>query len=137
MRGPQDKDDHLMGGLYNLVMGDGHEMERGAMLLRILGIDNPGRFRDAWVETSDNGPVIAVYTRIGGGNREGYAEFIERNQANPHYIRDADDDFDSTYATFYFRTPDEWVESLSQVAQDPVDMSARWKTAIDSLGGDS
>lgn len=126
-----------MGGMYNLVMGDGHEGERGVMVMRILGIEYSGRFRDAWIEKGDDGPVIAIYTRNGGGNREDYEDVITAMQSNPHYLRDADDEFDPTYATFYFRVPDEWRDALEPMATEPIDMSARWKAAIAAIGGGS
>jgi len=42
-----------MGGLYNMVLGDGSEFGRGEVLLAILGSPNPGRICDAWVEKDD------------------------------------------------------------------------------------
>lgn len=137
-------------GLYDVVMGDGHQAERGALLLAVL--DNPvvARFRDAWVERGEDGPVIAVYTRQGGGNRECYCDEYGRSHAlasprecyakcnetlaaHPLYISDADDDFDATYATFRFRVPGEMREALADLARDPVDMSERWQEAIDRV----
>lgn len=126
-----------MSGLYNMALGDGREVQRGAAVLRMLGLtfEDTGRFRDAWVEKGENGPVIAIYTRNGGGNRNDYEEVIAAMQAHENYLRDADDEFDSTYATFYFTVPDEWCDSLAQVAIEPVDMSAKWRSAIDAMGG--
>ena len=118
-------------GLYDVVLGDGHQGERGAVLLAMLGNPGVGRFRDAWVEKGDDGePVIAVYTRIGGPNREDYAAVIDALAAHPQYIRDADDSFDATYATFWFRVPALARDALARVAVEPVDMSARWREAI-------
>lgn len=125
-----------MSGLYSQLMGDGREVERGKTALMVLGVMSFGRFRDAWVERGQDGkPVFAIYTRNGGGNRENWAETIGAMQANEHYLRDADDTFDSTYATFYFRVPVEWHEALAQVMIEPVDMSAKWLAAIDAIGG--
>ena len=137
--------------LYDLAVGDGHQRERGAVLLAVLGYPVVARFRDAWVEKSPDGPVIVIYTRQGGGNRECYCdEYEDRahvpeqcyaacNEAlteHPLYLRDADDSFDSTYATFYFRAPDdaEIRDALASIAQDPVDTDARWQQAIDRIG---
>lgn len=141
-----------MSGLYNLVMRDGGEVKRGTILLAML--DNPpvARFRDAWVENHDGEPVIAVYTRQGGGNRECYCDEYdgpghpdeqtscgsnEALQAHPMYLRDEDDEFDCTYATFYFRCPPQYRDELRkpEIMQAPVDMSERWKSAIDAIGG--
>lgn len=134
--------------LYEIAVADGHQRERGAVLLTILGHPVVARFRDAWVEKGDDGPVIAVYTRQGGGNRECfcneggdrahvpeqcYAACNEALAAHPLYLRDADDSFDATYATFYFRPPDEFRDALAEAAVEPVDMSERWQAAIDRV----
>lgn len=132
--------------MYDLVVGNGGQYQRGAALLAILGNPDPGRFRDAWVETGEGGePVIAIYTRNGGGNRECYctegdedygtctgcigAQFAQ----HPLHLRNADDDFDRTYATYYFRTPDEYREQLAAIAQEPVNMSEQWQALIAGL----
>lgn len=98
------------------------------VLLPMLGKhpDEYPRFRDCWAEPcewvlrEDGLPVIKssnieqqddaifVYTRVGGGNRESYEIDIEELQAMPEYIRDYDDPFDSTYATFVFAIPEKW-----------------------------
>lgn len=131
--------------LYELAVADGRQHERGAVLLAILGSPTVARLRDAWVEKSGDGPVIAVYTRQGGGNRECYcdsepgrahvpeqcyAACNEALQAHPLYLSDADDDFDGTYATFRFRVPEDFHEALTPVAVEPVNMSERWQEAI-------
>jgi hypothetical protein len=141
--------------MYHLVFGEEAASQRGSVLLGLLGFrsfDDVGRYRDAWVERGQDGrPVIAVYTRNGGGNRvcwraeEGEScdgtctGCVATNflPAHPLYLRDKDDGFDSTYATFYFRPPEEWVEALAEVAGDPVDTDQRWHDAIAAIGGDS
>lgn len=139
--------------LYEIAVADGRQQARGALLLAILGSPVVARFRDAWVEKSDDGPVIAIYTRQGGGNRECFCEsrngVIDAEQhvpgscyaacnealaAHPLYLRDADDDFDATYATFYFRAPGEARDILAEAAVEPVNMSERWQAAIDRMG---
>jgi hypothetical protein len=91
----------------------------------------PPRFREAWVETSPGGPVIALYLRQGGPNREGACEASNRElAAHPLYLRDTDDRLDRTYCTFYFTVPAECADQLSAIAVPPVDMSARWEEAI-------
>ncbi|MFJ9633701.1 hypothetical protein ACIRU8_39015 [Streptomyces sp. NPDC101175] len=122
--------------MYSLAVADGHQNARGAVLLAALGNPDPGRFRDAWVEKGDSGePVIVIYTRNGGGNREEYEDVIADLQAHPLYLRDADDDFDATYATFYFSAPAELRDQLQEIAQEPVDTSERWHAAIAALTG--
>jgi len=135
--------------MYELAVADGNQRERGAVLLGMLGDPVVARFRDAWVEKGEDGPVIAIYTRQGGGNRECYcdsepgrahvpgqchAACNEALAAHPLYLRDADDDFDATYATFYFRAPEQWREVLDGAAVEPVNMSERWQEAIDRIG---
>ena len=134
--------------LYEIAVADGNQRERGAVLLGMLGGPAVARFRDAWVEKDGGGPVIAVYTRQGGGHRECCcagpgrqhvpeqccAACNEALAAHPLYLRDADDDFDATYATFYFRGPEEWREVLAEAAVEPVNMSDRWKEAIARVG---
>lgn len=132
-------------------MADGNTPNRAAILLHVLGNPDPGRLRDAWVEKGDDGePTIAIYTRNGGGNRECYCDdyasqpdFVagtctgcvgDKFEALDGCFRAEDDDFDSTYRTYYFRVPAEYRDMLAEVATDPVDMSARWLAAIDAIG---
>lgn len=137
---------------YDLALGDENQVTRATLLLPVLGNPAFARYRDCWVEKSPGGPVIAVYTRQGGGKRECYCESRnatvvaeqhvpgnccaacnEALAAHPLYLRDADDDFDSTYATFYFRVPADHQEILAPAAVDPVSMSERWQAAIDRI----
>lgn len=129
------------GSMYAMVFGNGAE---GQYLLAALGFTSLrqiGRYRDAWIERSPDGlPWIAVYTRLGGANREDYAEVIEGLQDNEFYLVDRDDGFDNTYATFYFRMPDDLMTLFDETyptwrdeVQDPVDMDEMWKRAIEAL----
>lgn len=135
--------------MYELAVADGNQHERGAVLLGMLGGPVVARFRDPEPEKSADGPVIAVYTRQGGGNRECYcgsepdrahvpdqcyAACNEALAAHPLYLRDADDAFDRTYCTFYFRAPEQWREVLAEAAVEPVNMSGRWQEAINRIG---
>lgn len=142
--------------MYQLVFDGEGARDRGAVLLGLLGfttLGDVGRYRDAWVERDADGkPVIAIYTRNGGGNRRCTADALDLDDpcggtctgciathklpAHPQYLRDRDDSFDSTYATFYFAPPSEWVEALAEVAGDPVDTDKRWQDAIAAIGGD-
>lgn len=152
-------------GLYNMVLGNN---AAAPLVLAMLdrGEGYFGRFRDAWVEGREDGScVLAIYTRNGGGNREHYDDDKEpgpdcgctgciaecRLPADPLYLSDKDDDYDSTYATFYFKVPEDgeakiralaqkagvevpadW--SIRQLAVVPPDMQARWEAAIAALG---
>lgn len=153
--------------LYNAIFGVN---KTAPVVLHVLGLTTEavGRFRDAWFEKLPNGTIrAAVYTRNGGGNREHYG--LDANEegaepspsckctgctmsfalpAHPLYVEDGDDAFDSTYATIYFRLPDDvkakLVElgapedfDLASIAQDVVDSSERWLGAIDSIRYDT
>lgn len=116
-------------GLYNIL----HGMNPASMiLLRALGLRhhkfNPdgkwptGRFRD--IHISGEGDKIILFTRNGGGNRDCWdyegckdASTPETHDPgclvhvnwelteHPLYVKDYDDDFDSTYASFEFEVP--------------------------------
>ena len=62
------------------------------------------RFRDCFI-TDDNN--IAIYTRVGGGNRNsGYGE--EELYKDENFIKTYDDDYDTTYGTYEFKVPEKW-----------------------------
>lgn len=137
-------DEQGRGGLYNMLVPGG--FERAAVLLPIVGINPTAgsvfRLRDAWVEKDpDAGLVVHVYTRVGGGNREDYADIILALQHLPEYLRDADDSFDSTYASFWFKVPEggssaalaDITAALADIAVDPVDTGQRWKDMLAQL----
>ncbi len=90
--------------MYNMIHGVN---ETAPILLLAAGfrpeiVKHPGlRFRDCYC--NEDGTEIILYTRIGGGNREAHADTIEKLRGRPNYIRDEDDSFDETFASFYFR----------------------------------
>lgn len=78
---------------------------------------NLGRERGTALEEDENGdPVIVVHTRNGGGNRECWRDDCDGTCTGciqtdvipslPTYLRDEDDEGDSTYANNYFRPVD-------------------------------
>lgn len=101
--------------LYNVLFG---KNPLSGVILGMLELTESdcGRYRDCFITEGK----IAIYTRLGGGNRECFCDaqqvaeghsscfrrYIEKLQAHPNYLSDKDDDFDSTYATFYFSFPD-------------------------------
>lgn len=137
--------------LYNMVMGTNRTAPLVLALLDLTPGDC-GRFRDAWVEKNDAGQLrLAVYTRNGGGNREEYQGTFDALAEHPLWIRDEDDDFDCTYATIYFRAPEDALDrvkklaieqnvelpadwTLASVAQDAPNMAERWAAVIDAIG---
>lgn len=66
-------------------------------------------------EKAEKELAIYVYTRVGGGNRDDYEDQITEMQGHPNYIRDYDDDFDCTYATFVFSIPQEWQKDFDLI----------------------
>jgi hypothetical protein len=89
-----------MSGLYNTLFGQHSNAE---MLLKMIGLnltDIP-RYRSCYWD----GTHIVVHTRTGGGNREEYEAENDWLTLHPGYVRDEDDDYDCTYANFYFTPP--------------------------------
>lgn len=129
--------------LYNLVHG---RNPLSSLVLASLGNPDVPRYRDAWL---DDG-CLAIYTRTGGGNRDMYeiggdyqveynpdGPFNDDLRAIPGFIRDEDDDFDSTYATFYFNIPDEWgplFKTLGEIGAQKVEKPGEaWGRVIADL----
>ena len=128
--------------LYNLVHGVN---PMSGILLAALGNPDVPRFRDCYLD----GENIAIHTRTGGGNRETYelggsyqeeynpdGPFNDDLRALPGFIRDEDDEFDATYATFYFAIPEAWAEIVSKVravAPDRAKPADAWQKLFDDL----
>lgn len=69
------------------------------------------RFRDCFLTEENN---IAIYTRVGGGNRNiGYGE--EELYKDPNFIRTYDDDYDETYGTYEFKVPEKWKADFAKI----------------------
>lgn len=69
------------------------------------------RFRDCFVTEEGN---IAIYTRVGGGNRNcGYGE--ENLYDDENFLETYDDDFDSTYGIYEFKVPDKWKDDFDKI----------------------
>ena len=110
---------------YNMLFGVNH---LAPLALAVAGLDSSNdvpRFRDAFFAKDDSGKtIVAIYTRTGGGNRDfyeseahcraNYPEYFKGEDSPsgpwnddlaklPGYLTDEDDDFDSTYATFYYK----------------------------------
>lgn len=130
--------------MYNMLFGR-NPMSRYLLAMLGLTLESVGRFRDAFV-TEDS---IAIYTRNGGGNRVCWLEnekpgpecdcvgciMTFRLPGHPLYIRDQDDSFDSTYATVYFRFPDEWAEFLTLIGKGQKwEPDKRWAEKLEALG---
>ena len=103
------------------------------MLLATLNIDEDSipRFRDCFI---DDG-LIVIHTRTGGGNREYYESQNEELTEHPNYLHNSDDEFDCTYANFYYSFPDEYKDDLTKISQGNVDIkpSEKWQALFNKL----
>lgn len=135
-------------GLYNVMFGNFPEAQLGLVLLAAASGRREdfqvARLRDCILEHHDDGRLIRVHTRLGGGNRADYVNDIAELTGHQWYVRDADCEHDHTYADFYFRPPDyvcDEIESAGievgmkkdQIWKSPLDMGARFDAAIESL----
>lgn len=96
--------------LYNLLFGFNPAC---VTILPMLGRkqEEYPRFRDCFV-TDDNN--IAIYTRVGGNNRDcGFGE--EELYKDENFIRTYDDDFDNTFATYEFKVPNKWENDFDKI----------------------
>ena len=96
--------------LYNLLFGFNPAC---ATILPMLGRkqEEYPRFRDCFI-TDDNN--IAIYTRVGGNNRDcGFGE--EELYKDENFIRTYDDDFDNTFATYEFKAPNKWENDFDKI----------------------
>lgn len=137
-------------GLYNVLFG----VNPLTVLLRpILDLDQDGgkwrsgRFRDIYLNA--DGSRIILYTRNGGGNRKHWDDESEEGEGcacagctitrhlpkHPQYVRDWDDDFDSTYAYVEFTVPEQWQDVCTGLAtgEEPATVSARFDTLVSAL----
>lgn len=122
--------------LYNLLFG---RNPLAPFYLAVLDLcpDEVGRFRDCFLQKTDDGELrIVVYTRNGGGNRDDYAGTTAILRAHPEYVTDFDDDFDCTYASYVFKAPARFAETLKVLADrsdQNVDPGARFKDLLDKM----
>lgn len=89
--------------LYNMMMGFNPAC---VAIMPMLGRKQEEwpRFRDCFITDEKN---IAIYTRVGGGNRNcGYGE--EELYKDENFLTTYDDEYDNTYATYEFKVPEKW-----------------------------
>lgn len=81
-------------------------------ILHALGLDprQIDRFRDASFGKDGDAHVFHILCRTGGGNREDYPNTVLTS--HPLYLRDHDDEYDCTYAHYYFRIPESVLAEL-------------------------
>lgn len=94
-----------------------------------------GRFRDIFYNKEEDGTgKIVLYTRNGGGNRDWYGYVFDLLSEHPLYIKDYDDDFDSTYAYIEFKSPqivDDFFEGIKTGKLETV--GEKFKTEIERM----
>ena len=96
--------------LYNMINGFNPAC---VLIMPMLGRkqDEYPRFRDCFVTEEKN---IAIYTRVGGRNRNcGFGE--EELYEDENFLTTYDDDFDSTYATYEFKVPEKWKSDFDKI----------------------
>jgi len=93
--------------LYNAIFGRNLHTELILSLLELRESDIE-RFRDCSIDFENN--HIIILARTGGGNRENYPN--EKLVSHPCYVSDHDDEFDSTYAIYYFNFPEDLTEDI-------------------------
>ena len=102
--------------LYNMLHGF---HPAAAMLLEALEFDTLEkraaipRFRDIYLFQDE----IRLLTRTGGGNRPDYEEENTALRSRSDFIKDWDDGFDSTFAWWAYKWPEDWNEQLQHVLE--------------------
>ena len=116
-----------MSGLYNMMFGVN---KAAPVLLAMLGIDanQVPRFQDCFLL---NGKIV-IHTRTGGGNREGYEDGNMFLTTLPGYEGDSDDDFDSTYANFYYAVPERFKPLMDKIPEGE-NPAKRWQNLLEKL----
>lgn len=88
------------------------------VILQAIGLeaDKIPRLRGVGIEDDK----VLIHTRTGGGNREFYDTFHIKIHGTNEYLRsstfflyDSDDEYDSTYANFWFSIPPKLEKLLS------------------------
>ena len=99
--------------LYNLINGISPACILVLPMLEKHPQDYP-RFRDCFITEDHN---IAIYTRVGGGNRNcGFGE--EELYKNKNFIKTYDDAYDSTYGTYEFKVPEKWKADFNALIEN-------------------
>lgn len=104
--------------LYNMVNGFNPAC---VYILPMLGrkSEEYPRFRDCFVKDG----MIAIYTRVGGYNRnEGFGE--EELYKDPLFVDTYDDDFDSTYGTYLFKVPEKWKSDFDLIMNGEIEKTS-------------
>ena len=95
--------------LYNALHGCNRNAAVALAMLNLRHKDT-GRFRDAWIEK--DGKHIVILTRNKNGD---YQSVLDKLAGHPNYVRDWNDDFDSTYTYMRFTIPEKYLELAEQL----------------------
>lgn len=133
--------------LYNLAFGIN---DLAGFLMKNLDLDTSDvpRFRDCYYDSEKK--MIVIYTRTGGGNRDFYENYEQRHKNYPEYsdtsgpwnedlrshplfLDDMDDEYDSTYARFFFKVPENIESLLSQINSSDIKHEDRWEKLIETI----
>lgn len=131
--------------MYNMLFGKNPMSDIVLKALNISESDVP-RFRDAYYDSKRG--WLVIHTRTGGGNRDAYelggedqeewnpsGPFNDDLRALPGFVKDLDDDYDRTYADFFFKPTDEWkklLDQLSTIASEEKP-AEKWQTLLRDL----
>ena len=123
--------------LYNALFGVNPASD---MLMQVLNLTHSdvGRFRDCFLNSNiiAGEYVITVHTRNGGGNRPDYEDVTKKLRAHPNYLYDFDDEFDSTFASYVFKCPEDFLGEAKKVIRDIGDAilpAEKWKKLFEKL----
>ena len=117
--------------LYNMLFGTN---EDAPALLGMIEVNKEyfDRFRD--VELTQEGKVMRVFTRLGGGNRVNHKETWKKIRNHKLYIKDYDDSFDETYAYIEFRVPEKFLETTKKMFKgEPESFETKFKKEIEDM----
>ncbi len=122
--------------LYNMINGVN---PCAFFVLPMLGKhpDEYPRFRSCFIadpEHPEYNNHIHVYTRTGGGNREGYEAENDAMRAMPTFVTDFDDSYDSTFASWVFSVPEQWKADFEKfVNGDAKNFSPEYRAGMDRI----
>jgi hypothetical protein len=117
--------------LYNALFG---KNPFAPSLLMMLGIDETQvpRFRDCYLNADRE---IVIYTRTGGSNRAAYQVENEALTRLPGYLRNRNDEFDSTFTYFIYQPSAEFSDLVAEIVgkQGVIDPRASFDKLIADL----
>lgn len=127
----------MMNGLYNMLFGTNPASQ---YLLAAIGfnLENQSgwplsRFRDTYA--NEDGTKVFVFTRNGGLPFEDQVMINEKLTQHPNYVKHWLDEFDSTYCTYEFNVPEEFLKITKQIAEmtDTMPPMQRFKKLMDDM----